>query len=452
MAQQIDRLNSLRAAAQAGSAYRRAVNLLDEASFVQLASFSSTGAGDLGAGVATGFGTINGRPVHIFVQEGAVGRTHADKITRLIDAAVDCRTPVIAIIDAKGVKLDEGAEALEAFSRIISKLNRASEAVTTAAIALNSTGAAAIEAASCDFTIAVDGSTELYMTPAAVLESMGQKDAARLSAQVQAQAGTVAFVCRDEQHAADTLRELLAFLPDYIGQEYENDISDDPNRIIPELDSGSADMDTLARLIADDNYLLELNAGFTPGVLTAFTRIFGYNIGLLAYRGGARLTAAEADKCAAFINTCQAFDMPLVHLIDCEGFAADLQQEKQGLTLGAASLARALSQFENASVAVITGKAIGSAYIALAAKALGYSAVYAWPQAQVLALPALSEAALEGAEAERREARAEAIARDSVFDAAASGLIDEIILPSETRKYIAAALEMAVDRSQVETL
>ena len=464
---QIDRQHKLKKL----TARERIDLILDQASFVELDKYiersqatpgfeSKTTAGE---GVITGYGTIDGRPVYVFLQDytvlnGSMSMAHAHKITKIMDMALQNGSPVIGVLDSGGARIAEGAAALLAYGEVIRKLNDLSGVVPTfSVVAGPCIGAQAYLACLTDFTVAVDGISSVMLHGEQILSSaMGQtfqsKELGGAMAQ-NATTGIAQFMAEDEEQAYATLRSLLSYLPmnNLDDAPYETS-NDDINRLIPELDADEAVLTRdLILKIADDAAFLEYHAYFAPEVVTGFARINGNTVGMVANASDAAISAAAAKKAARFIEIMDAYHLPVVTLVDAGDIPVESETKQTGLISAVSSLMYAYAQASVPMVTVITGRAVAAGLLAMGAKSAGVDVVLAWSNAEISALP-VEAGSLIFYEKEINEAADPLAAKTkalekykeeyaSAFSAARQGVVDDVIAPSASRQMIAAALE-----------
>lgn len=424
-----------------------------------------------GDGVVTGYGTIDGRLVYVAAQDstvygGSVGRTHAEKFTKAIRMARSAGAPFIGLYASGGARIEEGTAALDGLAAILGELEDARGEIPLLAVVTGPcAGGMAMAPALSDFVLFCGPSAGLYMNGPMVIAATEGKEITPEAIGGAAVHGSstglasLSFPVPDECWPA--LRRLLEYLPDNSEQPaHEIQVgADDPNRTDADLDRLAAGMDdgyamrTVIESVVDRASFLEIRPSYAEGLVTGFARFDGIAAGILANEpaaGGRRMTAAMADKAGSFAAFCDAFDLPLVTLVDLEGFAISVEQEKSSLVGRAASMMAAFARSGNVRVSVLVGKAVGSGALAMNSKAAGADLVYAWPTAEISAAsPDMAahilyrkEIAASPDPAAARSEWAERYAREiaSPAAAAASGHVDEIISPSATRPRIVSAL------------
>lgn len=455
---------------------RRIGQLLDQESFVELDSlvtargltFGASRPKVAGDGVITGYGTIDGRLVYVAAQDpavygGSLGQMHAGKIVKALQLACEAQVPFIGLYDTGGARIEEGIVGLEGLGALLAALNEASGQIPLiAAVFGPCAGGAAFAAAGSDFVLMARQGSGIFMNGPMVVSATENKtlDAAAIGGAAihEQETGLAMLTAEDESGLVDLIRQLLPYVPDSCaGFTQPAAGQDDPNRTDPRLDSLAAAMDDgydmreAVSLIVDTSSFLELSPAFAPGLVTGLARLDGMTVGILAH-AEKRLDRAMAKKAKRMAGLCQRLNLPLVSLIDAEGFAISLAEEKGGLVPEGAELMQALLQMTVLRISVIIGKAIGTAYLMFGAKNCGADLVYAWPTAEIAVVNPDTAAQIiyrkEIAAAEdpisARQAfvsqYADEIASPGV--AASLGHVDEVILPSATRPRLISALKM----------
>ncbi len=455
---------------------RRVRSLLDEESFVEVNRFVQARGMSHGFdrpkvdgdGVRVGYGTIAGRRVFVASQDptvyaGSMGQMHAEKISGIIQMAIDANAPFIGIYDTGGARIEEGILALEGLSGVLSSLNEASGRIPTMAAILGPClGGSAMAAGLSDFRFMTETSSGLYMngpmvTAAAEGKAMEPSDigGARIHATLT---GLATFTSNNENECLQSVKTLLGYLPDH-PEEYAVDYSatDDPNRVEDRLNEiagildGGYDMQEILRLVADNDTILELSKDYAPGILTAFAKLDGITVGVIA-SNAPRMDASMAKKATVLTCFCDKFRIPVVSLVDCEGFAIGIGPEHSNIIQTAADLYRAMDSSCSPRIGILIGKAIGTAYLALASKQSGCDFVFAWPTAEIAVVsPDTAANILYRKEIATSDdpitARAgftnkysDEIA--SAYAASSLGHVDEVIMPSSTRPRLISSLQI----------
>jgi acetyl-CoA carboxylase carboxyltransferase component len=419
-----------------------------------------------GDGVIGGSGMVDGRPVFCYAQDpgyagGSLGAAHADTIVRVLELADRARAPVVGFVASGGARMQEGVAALGGYGRIFRRIVQLSGRVPQISIMTGvSAGGGAYSPALTDYVVMTEDSSMFLTGPGVVREALGEEvtTAGLGGKRVHERNGVCHFVSPTDLDAAFLARELLGYLPRHrdlsppiVPSRPAN--SHDPSACVPAEARRVYDVREVIRGIVDGGELLEISAGWARNLVTAMARIDGRPVGVIAnqprYLGGV-LDAASSEKGARFVRKCDAFGIPLVVLVDTPGYMPGTRQEAAGVIRHGATLVHAFAQATVPRVTVILRKAFGGAYITMNSKDLGADYVFAWPQAEIGvmgALPAVGVihrrhlAAAEDPEAERTRLAgeyAEAQLRPQV--AAATGYIDELIAPPDTRGRLSWAL------------
>lgn len=442
------------------TARERVAKLLDAGSFVETDALVSRN-GDY-AGVVTGSGTVQDRPVYVFAQDftvhgGAMGQMQAQKIVKVLDLAQKTGAPVIALCDSAGVRIDEGAAAMNAYASVFTRLAKLSGVVPVIALVLGPVvGGAAMIAQLADITIEAENVGQLMVYGPQVMSAISGKtvDAKAVGgARAMAAQGGVALTAKDEDEAISLAVQVLDYLPGCNAEDAAIVDTDDMNRILPVLDAADAESQLAA--MADGAAYVELFKDYGKEIRVALTRVGGRPVGLVVGNGKENdgvLTAQSASKAARFIRLCDCYSLPVVSLINSKGVAVPAVDEQAATIKATTQLLYAYAEATTAKVSIVTGNAIGQAYVAMGGKS-NADVTYAWPGAVISALT--PEAAVQvlytdDLKADKKPAlqsRAELEAKfaadvaDGVA-AAAAGMVDDVIDPAETRKYVIAALEM----------
>lgn len=447
---------------QAGklTARERVMKLLDGGSFVELDTLIAKG--EDGAGVVTGYGTVQDRPVYVFSQDytvhgGAMGQMQAQKILKVLDLAQKTGAPVVAMLDSAGVRLDEGALAMSAYAQVFAKMARMSGVCPLIAMVLGPCiGAASLMAQLCDVSVMAQSVGEMMLVGPQVMSAATGTDYTGKTlggAEVMAAQGMVSVTCENEAEAFQVAARVLDLLPGCNAEDAPIVDTDDMNRLV-NAPQGCNSCELLAAL-TDNGAYVELNKEFGPSLRTVLARLGGRTVGVVCSRPNeneGRLGAAACQKAARFVRLCDCYSLPVVSLVDTRGLELVKPEQQGWLMAAAAQLLYAYAEATCAKVTVITGSAIGPAYVAMGGKA-NADVCYAWPQAVISALP--PEAAVQvlykqeiaeskGPALEARAKLAEEYAAhvaDGVA-AAQAGMIDDVCDPKETRKLVIAAIEM----------
>jgi methylmalonyl-CoA carboxyltransferase large subunit len=433
--------------------------------------FGMTGKELPADGIVTGVGTVMGRQAYVASQDftvhgGTVGEVHANKMCQVMEMALRCGSPVVIINDSGGARIQEGIDALSGYGRIFYRNVLLSGVVPQISIIAGPcAGGAAYSPALMDFIIMVKGVGKLFITGPQVIkevtgEVISEEELGGAFAQ-EAHSGVVHFIAENDEHAIRICQKLLSFLPSNNVEDppcgcEELVFAEDPylNTLIPDNPREPYDVKEVILRIVDDGDFLEVQEHFAPNAIVGFGRINGRTVGVVANQPKAMagvLDINASDKISRFVRFCNAFNIALVTLVDVPGFMPGVQQEHGGIIRHGAKMLFAYSATTSPKITVILRKAYGGAYLAMCSKDLGADRVAAWPTAEVAVMGA------EGAvpiiyRQEIKEAKDPAAARKRVMDeyrtefynpyvGASRNLIDEVIEPKDTRRYVSLALE-----------
>jgi acetyl-CoA carboxylase carboxyltransferase component len=451
--------------------------LCDPGTFTEVAPFrrSRSNGGADGDGVVTGFGTIGGRPTVVISHDfsfagGSIGAAFAEKVTRAQRLALDRRCPVVYLNDSGGARIHEGIEALHGCGEIMALNVLARRSVPQTSVILGPcAGAAAYSPALTDWTIMVSGRSQMFLTgPEVVRAATGEQiDPESLGgAAVHArESGAAHLEATDEDEAFAATRRLLSYLPQSTGAELPERLPAPPPParaaaiadIVPPRAGIPFDMRAVLAAVLDVGVLFELMPGISPSLITAFARLDGVPVGVVASqpakRGGV-LDGRTALKGARFVDFCGRFALPILTFVDVPGFLPGSAEERHGIITHGAALLAAYVDAKSPRLTVIVRKAYGGAYIAMGSRSLGADFTWAWPGAEIAVMgPEAAVGLLHRRELAASEdpgatratlaaAYREDVTRPTV--AAEAGIIDEIILPEETRGRLTAALRFSL--------
>ncbi|WP_342756213.1 acyl-CoA carboxylase subunit beta [Kineothrix sedimenti] len=454
-------------------ASQRIKALLDENSFVEIGALVTARATDFNLkqtetpsdGVITGYGVIDSNLVYVYSQDvsvlnGTVGEMHAKKIANLYDLAMKTGAPVIGLINSAGLRLQEATDALNGFGEIYMKQVDASGVIPQiTAIFGTCGGGLALVPTLTDFTFMEEKSAKLFVNAPNAIDGNEISKCDTSSAAFQSKEVGIVDVVSDEASVLAQIRELVSILP----ANNEDNMSfdecmDDLNRTCEELVNCAGDTSIALSQISDNGIFFETKRNYAKDMVTGFIKLNGATVGAVANRTevfdaegkavenfDAVLSAKGCEKAADFVNFCDAFDIPVMTLTNVKGFASSECEEKK-IAKAAARLTYAFANATVPKVNVITKKAFGSAYVTMNSKALGADITIAWPDAEIGTMDAKLAAKIicdgQGSEAIDACAQEYAKLQTSAAGAAARGYVDQIVEPSETRKYIIGAFEM----------
>ncbi|MFL5726749.1 MAG: acyl-CoA carboxylase subunit beta [Chloroflexota bacterium] len=496
--ERVERLRTLRAQSRLGGGQERIDQqhargkltardrlelLLDAGSFVELDAFveprSSDGEHDgiLGDGVVTGHGKIDGRDVFVFSQDftvfgGSLSEAYAAKICKVMDLAMKVGTPVIGLNDSGGARIQEGVVSLGGYADIFLRNTLASGVVPQLSVILGPcAGGAVYSPAITDFIVMVEGTSYMFVTGPNVVRAVTHEDvdSERLGGATThtTVSGVAHLRARDEAEALAYARRILDYLP-------QNNLGDPPRRatrdpsdrrdpaldtIVPDDPTKPYDMHDVITRVVDDGEFLEIQPGWAQNILVGFARLAGRSVGIVAQQPAVLAGALDIDastKAARFVRTCDCFNIPLVTLVDVPGFLPGVGQEHGGIIRHGAKLLYAYCEATVPKMTVITRKAYGGAYDVMSSKHIRGDMNLAWPTAEIAVMGAegavniLHRDRIAGASdpaAERATLVADYEERfANPYIAAARGYVDDVILPSDTRPRLIAALELLADK------
>jgi len=471
------------------TAWERLELLLDKGSFIELGRFVKHRATEFGMmdkvaygdGVVTGLGEIGGRKVAVYAQDftfmgGSVGEMHAQKIASLIELAVKLGIPVIGLNDSGGARIQEGVDSLKGYGEIFYRNVLASGVVPqVVAIMGPCAGGAVYSPALADFIVMVRKTSYMFITGPKVVKAATGEDVTFEElggADVHAtKSGVAHFVVNNDQEALNLIKKLLSYLPsNNVEDPPFVDTGDDPyredealNSIVPDDPEEPYDVKEIINRIFDRGTFFEVHEHFAPNAVVGFARLGGYVVGVVAnqpaFMAGA-LDINSSDKIARFVEFCDAFNIPIITFEDVPGFLPGTVQEHGGVIRHGAKIIYAYASSTVPKITVILRKAYGGAYIALGSKHLGADAVYAWPTAEIAvmgpegAVEVIYRNALEIAKPEEREELVRKFAREyrekmaTPHFAAGRGYVDDVIMPSETRKVVYQMLSFLMTKRE----
>lgn len=431
-------------------------------------------------GVATGLGAINGRLAYVASQDftvmgGSVGWMHSWKICEMARKAMTDGAPFITINDSGGARIQEGIGSLMGYGQIFYHNTLLSGVVPQIAIVAGPcAGGAAYSPALMDFIIMVQGTGKMFIAgPQVIKEATGEDITAEELGGAMAQStlsGNVHFIARDDADAIEICKALLSYLPSnntenapFIGDENLEIIQDQTlNSIVPDDPRESYDMFEILNRVFDPNSIFEIQSHFAQNMIVAFARLNGRVVGVVAnqpmHMAGA-IDINASDKAAKFIRFCNAFNIPLINFVDVPGFMPGIEQEFGGIIRHGAKMLFAFSACTVPKLTVVVRKAYGGAYLAMCAKSLGADRVAAWPTAEIAVMGAEGAVSVlyrnEIKNAEDPKAKRKELIEEyrnefaSPYPAAAEGMVDSIIEPSQTRLYLSIALETSKNKREL---
>ena len=424
-------------------------------------------------GVITGHGTVNGRPVCAFSQDftsmaGTLGEMHAKKICKVMDLAMRIGVPIIGINDSGGARIQEGVDALSGYGNIFYRNSCASGVIPQISAIMGPTaGGAVYSPAMTDWVFMVKKTSYMFITgPDVIKATVGEEvNFEELGGAMvhNIKSGVAHFACDSDAQAIEMIKELLSYLPSN-NMEAPPIVAtdDDPNRIDPALETvipedprKAYDMRAIIRSIVDNGQILEPHYHYARNMIVCFARLNGRTVGIIAnqpqFLAGC-LDVNASDKATRFIRFCDAFNIPLLTLVDVPGYLPGTEQEWSGIIRHGAKLLWCYSEATVPKITLVTRKAYGGAYLAMCSRDLGADMVFAWPTAEMAVMGAEGAIGIiyrrEIREAEDPEAKREEKLKGyrellyNPYIAASRGYVDEVIVPRESRPKIIAALEL----------
>ncbi len=463
------------------TARERIAQLLDEGSFEELDMFVThrcTNFGQdkkhiLGDGVVTGFGTIEGRLVYIFAQDftvfgGSLSETMAQKICKVMDLAMKMGAPVIGLNDSGGARIQEGINALAGYAEIFERNILASGVVPQISAILGPcAGGAVYSPALTDFIIMAKGISYMFLTGPTVVKTVTGEDVTQEQlggASVHAsKSGVTHFAAENGEEALYLIRQLMSYIPQNNLEETPLVACNDPidrledslNEIIPESAKMSYDMYDVIAKIVDNGEFLEVHSGFAKNIIIGFARFNGQSVGIVANQPkilAGVLDSNASRKAARFVRFCDAFNIPLVTLVDVPGFLPGTGQEYNGVITHGAKLLYAYGEATVPKVTVTLRKSYGGAHIVMSCKQLRGDINYAWPTAEIAVMGAEGAVGVLYAKEMKAAEDPAAVKKEkedeyrklfaNPYQAAKYGYIDDVIEPRNTRFRVIRALQM----------
>ena len=468
---------------------RERINLFfDEGSFVEIDIFVKHRSTNFGMdkvhapadGVVTGYGTVDGRLVFIYAQDftvigGSLGEMHANKIAKIQDMALKMGAPIIGMNDSGGARIQEGVDALSGFGKIFYRNTISSGVIPQISVIMGPcAGGAVYSPAITDFIFMVENTSMMFITGPEVIKSVTGEEVTQEAlggAMTHNRTSGVAhFADKTEEECIERIKELLSYLPSnnlegapiYDMDDQINRIEEGLNEIVPENPNKPYDMKEIIEILGDNGNFFEVQSLYAQNIITGYIRLNGKTIGVVANQPkvlAGCLDINASDKAGRFIRTCDAFNIPLLNLVDVPGFLPGTGQEYGGIIRHGAKMLYAYSEATVPKVTLILRKAYGGAYIAMCNKELGADQVFAWPNAEIAVMGPDGAANIifkhdiansedpVAARAEKIEEYKETVANPYI--AAQRGYVDDVIVPSTTRPRLISAFDML--QTKIET-
>jgi len=463
-----------------GTARERIEMLVDPDSFTEIDEFARHRAQNFGMeknrpygdGVIIGTATVDGRPIALYSQDftvfgGSLGEVHAEKIVKIAEFALKSGIPLIGINDSGGARIQEGVASLNGYGRIFRLNTRSSGVIPQISLILGPcAGGSAYSPALTDFTVMVKETSNMFITGPDVIKTVTGEDVGmeELGGAFthNTKSGNAHYMADSEADAIDYVKALLSYLP-------SNNMDGSPvlpptetldksttdtalNTLIPDSPNQPYDMKVLIQALVDEAEFLEVHALYAPNIVVGFARIEGQSIGIIANQPSqlaGTLDINSSEKAARFLRFCDAFNIPILTLVDVPGFMPGTEQEWNGIIRRGAKLLYAYAEASVPLVTLITRKAYGGAFIVMGSKYLGSDINFAWPTAEIAVMGAQGAVNIlyrkDLAEAKDQNAkRAELITEytekfSNPYLAAERGTIDSVIEPEDSRQYITKA-------------
>jgi acetyl-CoA carboxylase carboxyltransferase component len=468
------------------TARERVEKLLDRDTFVEVNMLGETQCKDFGMeekkipgdGVVTGIGKIEGRKVCVYSQDktvlgGSVGWTHAMKICYMFELARKTGVPIIGLNESVGGRIQEGLRV--GYGPIFYQNSITSGVVPQiSAIMGTCSGGPAYSSGIMDFIFMVENTSHMFITGPPVIKAVTGKQVTKEElggVKVHAEiSGTVDFIAKNDEDCLEMIRDLISYLPlawrekppqkSYEGSG--NEECEELNNLLPDSPNKPFDMREILRRVVDDGKLLEVKPRFAKNIITAFARIGGRSIGIVANQPNflaGILDVDSSDKSSRFIRFCDAFNIPLISFMDAPGFMPGIEQEQKGIIRHGAKMLYAWSEATVPKITVVIRKGYGGVKPAMCNKEVGCDMMLAWPTAELAVMGAegavnvLYKEEIQKSE-NKQEARAKKIQEyvdkfGGPFEAASKLYIESIIEPKMTRRELMSALEILDEKEEV---
>ncbi len=454
--------------------------LMDENSFEEigmLVTHRSTDFGMekekyMGDGVVTGYGTVNGRLTYVFSQDftvfgGSLSETHAEKICKLMDLALQNGAPLIGLNDSGGARIQEGVVSLGGYADIFYRNVKASGVIPQLSAVMGPcAGGAVYSPAITDFILMVEHTSYMFVTGPNVVKTVTHEEVTSEElggAHTHAtKSGVTHFACANEIEAINHLKKILSYVPQNCEDNapalhYDAQDEDRPalNSLLPENANQPYDIRDVVNQTIDEGSFLEVHELFAENIVVGFARLAGKSIGIIANQPAFLAGVLDSNasvKAARFVRFCDCFNIPLLVFEDVPGFLPGTDQEWNGIISNGAKLLYAFSEATVPRITVITRKAYGGAYDVMNSKHIGADMNFAWPSAEIAVMGAKGAAEIifkkeinNAADKEKKWLEMEQIYSEKFanpYRAAERGFVDEVILPSQTRQKLIKAFKM----------
>jgi methylmalonyl-CoA decarboxylase alpha subunit len=455
------------------TARERIALLLDEGSFVELDRFVQHRCTNFGMekkelpgeGVTTGYGTVDGRLVYVFAQDftvegGSLGEMHAAKIVKVQRLALKMGAPLVGLNDSGGARIQEAIDALSGYGKIFFENTIASGVVPQiSAIMGPSAGGAVYSPALTDFIYMVKNTAKMFITGPAVVKSVTGEEVTQEALGGAMTHNTVSgvahFAAENDEDCLKQIRYLLSFLPsNNMEPAAIVETGDDPmrtddglNSLIPDNSNAPYDMKDVIKSIVDNGEFYESQQYYATNIITCFARMDGQTVGIIANQPKVMAGCLDvncSDKSARFIRFCDAFNIPLLNLVDVPGFLPGTNQEYGGIIRHGAKMLYAYSEATVPKITLVTRKAYGGSYLAMCSQDLGADQVIAWPTAEIAVMGPAGAANIIFKDDPDVKAKTDEYVENfaTPYQAAIRGMVDMVIEPKDSRPAIINALHM----------
>jgi len=461
------------------TARERIALLLDDGTFQEVGKFVKSRNMDfgmkpiLGDGVITGYGKINGRLVYVFSQDftvfgGSLSEAHAEKICKIMDLAMQNGAPIVGLNDSGGARIQEGVVSLGGYADIFYRNTRASGVIPQISAVMGPcAGGAVYSPAITDFIFMVQQTSYMFVTGPNVVktvthEEVSSEDLGGASAHAT-KSGVTHFTAANEVACIEQIRDVLSYMPQNCEEDapvlpyeqQEQELRPKLNEMVPTNPNQPYDMREIVEELADNGKFAEVQPEFGENIIIGFIRIGGRSIGVIGNQPAVLAGVLDNDasnKAARFVRTCDAFNIPMLVLVDVPGFLPGTDQEWNGIIKNGAKLLYAFCEATVPRVTVITRKAYGGAYDVMNSKHIGADMNFAWPTAEIAVMGAkgaaeiifrkeIAEAADPAAKLDEKVAEYTEVFANP-YRAANRGYIDEVIKPEITREKLMQTYEM----------
>ena len=454
--------------------------LMDEGTFEEIGQLVVHRSHDFGMesqtfygdGVVTGYGKINGRLTYVYAQDftvfgGSLSETHAEKICRIMDLAMQNGAPVVGLNDSGGARIQEGVNSLGGYADLFYKNTLASGVIPQiSAIMGPCAGGAVYSPAITDFILMVEKTSYMFVTGPNVVKTVTHEDVSSedLGGAIthSSKSGVAHFATTNGLDCIMKIKQLLSYMPQNCEEDApvlayngNNELRPNLNSIIPENPNQPYDIREVITETVDDNSFLEVHQNYAENIVVGFARIGGRSIGIVANQPAILagvLDIESSKKAARFVRFCDCFNIPLIVFEDVPGFLPGTDQEWRGIITNGAKLLYAFSEATVPRITIITRKAYGGAYDVMNSKHIGADMNFAWPSAEIAVMGAQGAAEIIFKKEIEEAANPQDKLKEKIdeytttfanpYRAANRGFVDEVIKPEETRIKIIRSLEM----------